>query len=718
MKIINCHIETFGKLKDIDYNFNDGLNIIYGENGFGKTTLASFIKVMFYGFDGNRKSGVANQRHRYKPWDDGIYGGSITFLYQENVYTIKRKFFEVASKDQCYYYNLSKHYEIKDYRVIGEELFGLDSESFLKSLFISDLKENDFSKDSLQLRLIDLYQSDDNYDYDKALNKLLKAKNRLIKNNGLLNINKEKLINLQNKKAEAIRKADSYESLRNELESLYLKRDVLLKEKENKNNLINNHNYKEYIYLQEKLHNLSHKIKEIGDEYPFGVPGIDTVKELNREKELISYKEKELDNIVLSNNDINIVDKYKEYFKVNNVDKDLNSIEELINKISLNDYKIANLNPEDNKNNRLFIIVLTSIILILITINAYIYFNYHNYFKINIYISLIFTLLFMLLNFFITFNKHKLIKKNYHALTISSNKQKEELLSLFKLYGINTLLDYNESLEELNNAYIKYCDINKREKELKELRNGYDEYLLSLYSHYRLKEDNLLNLDNIYALNDSLKQYQTCKADLDKFLLLNPNINKLQVGDKNDEEINELYKIITEKEIELNSLNDEIERLDEYNLEITKVKTIIEEYEFKVDVYNKTIDYLKLAKDNLSLLYLDGLEKYFKEYAALLFKAKKPLVSIDKDLNISIYSKGFEHQLDYFSSGEIDGISLCLRLSLAKVLFKKEKPFFILDDPFVNMDDNNLKEALTMLEEIAKDNQVIYFTCNKSRILK
>ena len=324
----------------------------------------------------------------------------------------------------------------------------------------------------------------------------------------------------------------------------------------------------------------------------------------------------------------------------------------------------------------------------------------------------------MLLNFFITFNKHKLIKKNYHALTISSNKQKEELLSLFKLYGINTLLDYNESLGELNNAYIKYCDINKREKELKELRNGYDEYLLSLYSHYRLKEDKLLNLDNIYALNDSLKQYQTCKADLDKFLLLNPNINKLQVGDKNDEEINELYKIITEKEIELNSLNDEIERLDEYNLEIAKVKTIIEEYEFKVDVYNKTIDYLKLAKDNLSLLYLDGLEKYFKEYAALLFKAKKPLVSIDKDLNISIYSKGFEHQLDYFSSGEIDGISLCLRLSLAKVLFKKEKPFFILDDPFVNMDDNNLKEALTMLEEIAKDNQVIYFTCNKSRILK
>ena len=170
--------------------------------------------------------------------------------------------------------------------------------------------------------------------------------------------------------------------------------------------------------------------------------------------------------------------------------------------------------------------------------------------------------------------------------------------------------------------------------------------------------ESLRNIQKDYE--EYLLALQTEKKGIKKFL------NKIDIIAKKNAELG------IEVDAEALAKNKEEELLNT-EIEITKVKTIIEEYEFKVDVYNKTIDYLKLAKDNLSLLYLDGLEKYFKEYAALLFKAKKPLVSIDKDLNISIYSKGFEHQLDYFSSGEIDGISLCLRLSLAKVLFKKEK---------------------------------------------
>ena len=51
MKLIRCHIENFGVLHDFDYAFNDGINIIHAENGWGKSTFASFIRVMFYGFD-------------------------------------------------------------------------------------------------------------------------------------------------------------------------------------------------------------------------------------------------------------------------------------------------------------------------------------------------------------------------------------------------------------------------------------------------------------------------------------------------------------------------------------------------------------------------------------------------------------------------------------------------------------------------------------------
>ena len=44
MKLIKCHIENFGKLSGYDYEFKDGLNTIKEDNGYGKTTFASFIK--------------------------------------------------------------------------------------------------------------------------------------------------------------------------------------------------------------------------------------------------------------------------------------------------------------------------------------------------------------------------------------------------------------------------------------------------------------------------------------------------------------------------------------------------------------------------------------------------------------------------------------------------------------------------------------------------
>ena len=56
MKLLKCHIENFGKLSNFDYVFKSGLNTIKEENGFGKTTFASFIKSMFYGMDSKRNT--------------------------------------------------------------------------------------------------------------------------------------------------------------------------------------------------------------------------------------------------------------------------------------------------------------------------------------------------------------------------------------------------------------------------------------------------------------------------------------------------------------------------------------------------------------------------------------------------------------------------------------------------------------------------------------
>ena len=66
MKLISCHIENFGKLHDWSHDFTSGSNVFCEDNGWGKSTLASFIKVMFYGFSGDGKhSDTENERHHY-----------------------------------------------------------------------------------------------------------------------------------------------------------------------------------------------------------------------------------------------------------------------------------------------------------------------------------------------------------------------------------------------------------------------------------------------------------------------------------------------------------------------------------------------------------------------------------------------------------------------------------------------------------------------------
>ena len=59
MKLISCHVENFGKIKNQDYDFSNGITTIYEENGAGKSTLAAFIKAMFYGLEGYKiNSGI------------------------------------------------------------------------------------------------------------------------------------------------------------------------------------------------------------------------------------------------------------------------------------------------------------------------------------------------------------------------------------------------------------------------------------------------------------------------------------------------------------------------------------------------------------------------------------------------------------------------------------------------------------------------------------
>ena len=98
MKILNCHVEGFGGIVDKDFSFDRNLSSFIFENGYGKTTLAAFIKAMLYGLDSYKKNSKGfEDRLHYAPFSGARFGGNLTISFRGAEYKIER-FFDVKSQ--------------------------------------------------------------------------------------------------------------------------------------------------------------------------------------------------------------------------------------------------------------------------------------------------------------------------------------------------------------------------------------------------------------------------------------------------------------------------------------------------------------------------------------------------------------------------------------------------------------------------------------------
>ncbi|MBQ3913493.1 MAG: AAA family ATPase [Lachnospiraceae bacterium] len=96
MKIRELRIGHFGKFHNITVRLDDGLNLIYGGNESGKSTLHAFIGAMLFGLDRSRgRAGRDDPYMRYSPWDTpGAYQGSMDFEHEGHEYRITRVFYQ------------------------------------------------------------------------------------------------------------------------------------------------------------------------------------------------------------------------------------------------------------------------------------------------------------------------------------------------------------------------------------------------------------------------------------------------------------------------------------------------------------------------------------------------------------------------------------------------------------------------------------------------
>ena len=139
MKLISMHVDNFGGLHNYDYTFGEGLNVVLHDNGWGKTTMATFLKAMLYGYDTRRSKDITeNERKRYLPWQGGKYGGSLDFESEGVRYRITRTFGETPRFDTVKIINLDTRTTARiSPDKIGETLFHLDANAFQRSVFIN-----------------------------------------------------------------------------------------------------------------------------------------------------------------------------------------------------------------------------------------------------------------------------------------------------------------------------------------------------------------------------------------------------------------------------------------------------------------------------------------------------------------------------------------------------------------------------------------------------
>lgn len=94
MKITGLWLKNFGRFTDKKLTFTDGINIVYGENEAGKSTVHTFIKGMLFGMErGRGRAASGDTFSLYEPWENpGYYAGTLTFCTGGKNFFIERNF--------------------------------------------------------------------------------------------------------------------------------------------------------------------------------------------------------------------------------------------------------------------------------------------------------------------------------------------------------------------------------------------------------------------------------------------------------------------------------------------------------------------------------------------------------------------------------------------------------------------------------------------------
>ncbi len=241
-----------------------------------------------------------------------------------------------------------------------------------------------------------------------------------------------------------------------------------------------------------------------------------------------------------------------------------------------------------------------------------------------------------------------------------------------------------------------------------------------------LTEEEKAGLEHLAVAKEQGETTETAGAEKSRMDLLNQEL---------EEKSTEVSTAQTEGERLRKSLetgNMEFEQILEAESELGRAEENLEELKHRNRILSMTQKYLEEAKVAFTTRYLSPVKNAFDEYYEKLSPGDGKVYELDANFDLKLREQGKLRDLNLMSSGYLDLVSLCRRFAMIKAMYPAEKPFLILDDPFVNLDEPHLKKGLQLLREISGvqggdgegtdsgsgegEYQILYLTCHESRM--
>lgn len=322
----------------------------------------------------------------------------------------------------------------------------------------------------------------------------------------------------------------------------------------------------------------------------------------------------------------------------------------------------------------------------------------------------------------------EIARKNISFELENNEKDIKNVLQKYNIY-INNINELNDILLEindlvkLNDSFIALVTKNKEDKEKCDKSKAYIDDFKSKYQVTIDIKNYINDARNSITIIESLKDNIKDKVQkIEKF----KNDNNLSLRpDSNTKSVDELNELLSKTIAERNSLEaiigdneDKLMYLSEYEENILAYQEEKQKAKDRADQITKAKMFMESADENLKNKFIMPIQNKYIEYARKINPLLADNISMNYDFEINFDINGKYKNYLQLSLGEKACLGLCLRFAIIDNIYKDDKPIIILDDPFVNLDEDNLQKAKDVLVKLSSNTQVLYLCCHKSRMIE